>query len=125
MDRPAGRFPRVVRRARPERALVGDDPRIPADLLRALGMAEMFRLHTDEGALMLVYVRVTEEQFLELLVVGLSYKQIADRLAVSIDSTRKHLQSIYRKLHINSRSEATFHWLSRRRAGASSNYIKM
>jgi len=71
------------------------------------------------------HLSAREEQFLELLVVGLSYKQIADRLAVSIDSTRKHLQSIYRKLHINSRSEATFHWLSRRRSGASSNYIKM
>ena len=31
----------------------------------ALGLAEMFRLHTDEGALMLVYVRLTDEQYLE------------------------------------------------------------
>jgi lactoylglutathione lyase len=30
-----------------------------------LGFAEMFRLHTDDGGLMLVYVRVTDQQFLE------------------------------------------------------------
>ena len=30
-----------------------------------LGFREMFRLHHDDGSLMLVYVRVTEDQFLE------------------------------------------------------------
>lgn len=30
-----------------------------------LGCAELFRLHTDDGALMLVYVRVTDDQYLE------------------------------------------------------------
>ena len=53
VHRPARRFPRVVRRARPERALVGDGPRIPADLLGALGVAQQVRVvallpHEDE-----------------------------------------------------------------------------
>ena len=32
---------------------------------QTLGFAEMFRLHQDNGDLMLVYVRVTDEQYLE------------------------------------------------------------
>ena len=31
-----------------------------------LGFTEMFRLHQDDGALMLVYLRITDDQYLEL-----------------------------------------------------------
>jgi lactoylglutathione lyase len=31
-----------------------------------LGLAEMFRLNQDDGSLMLVYLRVTDEQFIEI-----------------------------------------------------------
>ena len=44
VHRPPGRLPRVVRRARPERRLVRDDPRVPADLLRALRVPEEVRV---------------------------------------------------------------------------------
>src|SRR4029079_13123560 len=40
----AGRLPRVVRGARPEAVLVRDDPRVAADLLRALGVPEQVRV---------------------------------------------------------------------------------
>jgi DNA-binding NarL/FixJ family response regulator len=36
---------------------------------------------------------------------GLSYKLIADRLNISIDTVRKHIKNVYRKLHINSKSQ--------------------
>ena len=36
---------------------------------------------------------------------GLSYKLIADRLHVSIDTVRTHIRQIYRKLHVNSKAE--------------------
>lgn len=36
---------------------------------------------------------------------GLSYKLIAARLHVSIDTVRSHIRQVYRKLHVNSRAE--------------------
>lgn len=36
---------------------------------------------------------------------GLSYKLIADRLNVSIDTVRTHIRQIYRKLQVNSKAE--------------------
>lgn len=36
---------------------------------------------------------------------GLSYKLVADKLQISIDTVRKHIKNIYKKLHINSKSQ--------------------
>jgi DNA-binding CsgD family transcriptional regulator len=46
------------------------------------------------------------------LSVGLSYKMIADRIGISIDGVRFHLQKIYRKLEINSKGELMSLFLS-------------
>ena len=43
---------------------------------------------------------------------GLSYKMIADRIGISIDGVRFHLQKIYRKLEINSKGELMALFLS-------------
>jgi DNA-binding NarL/FixJ family response regulator len=47
-----------------------------------------------------------EKEILELLVKGNSYKMIADKSAVAIDTVKKHLQNIYHKLHVNCGTEA-------------------
>jgi DNA-binding NarL/FixJ family response regulator len=47
-----------------------------------------------------------EKEMLELLVKGNSYKMIADKSNVSIDTVKKHLQNIYHKLHVNCGTEA-------------------
>lgn len=47
-----------------------------------------------------------EEEILHLLSEGLLYKEIADRLAIKFDTVGTHLKSIYRKLHVRSRTEA-------------------
>lgn len=39
------------------------------------------------------------------LVDGLSYKMIADRFDISIDTVRAHIRNIYKKLHVNSKAE--------------------
>jgi DNA-binding NarL/FixJ family response regulator len=42
----------------------------------------------------------------ELIIEGLLYKEIADKLSLSIDSVKKHAQNIYSKLDVRTRSEA-------------------
>lgn len=46
-----------------------------------------------------------ENEVVQGLVDGLSYKMIADRLDISIDTVRSYIKSIYKKLYVNSRSE--------------------
>jgi DNA-binding NarL/FixJ family response regulator len=47
-----------------------------------------------------------ENEVLELLVKGMSYKQIANHSFVSIDTVRSHIKNIYIKLQVNSATEA-------------------
>lgn len=47
-----------------------------------------------------------EQQVLQLLVNGYSYKMIAGEMFISIDTVRSHIKKIYEKLHVNSKSEA-------------------
>ena len=52
-----------------------------------------------------------EKQVLACLVEGWLYKEIAHRLGISLDTTRKHLCNIYRKLQVSSRTEAVVKYL--------------
>lgn len=47
-----------------------------------------------------------EREVLELVVHGLSNKEIAERLGVTVAAVRWHLKHIYHKLHVHSRTEA-------------------
>ena len=47
-----------------------------------------------------------ERQVLELVMHGLGNKAIADRLGVTVAAVKWHLQHIYEKLHVHSRTEA-------------------
>jgi DNA-binding NarL/FixJ family response regulator len=46
-----------------------------------------------------------EQDIVNGLVDGLSYKLIADRLDISIDTVRAHIRNIYKKLHVNSKAQ--------------------
>jgi DNA-binding NarL/FixJ family response regulator len=48
----------------------------------------------------------TEHEVLELLAQGLLYKEIADKKDITIDTVKKHVGNIYRKLHVNNKVEA-------------------
>jgi DNA-binding NarL/FixJ family response regulator len=47
-----------------------------------------------------------ENEILSCLVKGMSYKLIADRCFISIDTVRGHIRNIYEKLHVHSKTEA-------------------
>ncbi|MDI6767493.1 MAG: response regulator transcription factor [Bacteroidota bacterium] len=47
-----------------------------------------------------------EEEILSYLSGGHHYQEIADALFISYDTVRTHIQHIYKKLHVHSRSEA-------------------
>jgi len=47
-----------------------------------------------------------EKEILELLSQGLLYKEIADQKCISIDTVKKHVGNIYRKLHVSNKVEA-------------------
>jgi DNA-binding NarL/FixJ family response regulator len=54
-----------------------------------------------------------EEQVLMHLAKGYAYKEIADRLNISFETVRTYVRSIYEKLHVHSRTEATLKYLGR------------
>ena len=54
-----------------------------------------------------------EREVLEQLARGRLYKEIAETLQVSIDTVRKHLQSIYQKLHVHTRTEAVIKYFQK------------
>ena len=47
-----------------------------------------------------------ERQVLDQLANGYRYKEIADRLQMSIDTVRTHVRNLYDKLHVSSRTDA-------------------
>jgi two-component system, NarL family, response regulator LiaR len=49
---------------------------------------------------------ISEKKVLDCLVKGMSYKLIADECKISFSTVNFHLKNIYRKLHVNSATEA-------------------
>ena len=47
-----------------------------------------------------------EADILKRLVMGDSYKMVADACYISIGTVRSHINSLYKKMHVNSKSEA-------------------
>lgn len=52
-----------------------------------------------------------EQEILSLLASGYMYKEIADRLTVSIDTVKTHIRHIYDKLQVRTRTEAVVKYL--------------
>lgn len=54
-----------------------------------------------------------EEEVLALLAKGHAYKEIAGLMNISFETVRTHVRTIYDKLHVHSRTEATLKYLGR------------
>lgn len=54
-----------------------------------------------------------EMEVLEQLALGNRYKEISDKLGISLDGIRFHIRGVYNKLHVHSRTEAVLKYLGR------------
>jgi len=54
-----------------------------------------------------------EREVLEQLALGNRYKEISDKLGISLDGIRFHIRGVYNKLHVHSRTEAVLKFLKR------------
>lgn len=55
-----------------------------------------------------------EQMVLECFAKGLTYKQTADRLSISVDTIRTYVRRVYEKLHVQSRTEAVAKYMRHR-----------
>jgi DNA-binding NarL/FixJ family response regulator len=83
-------------------------PGIAHKILQMVQKNTVTLLQKDSGAKPKTFFDLTEreKEILQLLVTGLSYKEIGDRLNISSNTAKKHVINIYQKLHVNSRAQA-------------------
>jgi DNA-binding NarL/FixJ family response regulator len=70
-----------------------------------------FFLKPDTGTEPLPRLTRAEREFLDQLANGYAYKEIADRMNISIDTVRSYVRTVYEKLHVHSRTEAVVKYL--------------
>ena len=73
-------------------------------------VVQFFSTPTD-GASSLSELTPGEREFLSQLANGYAYKEIADRMKISIDTVRSYVRTVYEKLHVHSRTEAVVKYL--------------
>ncbi|NND07053.1 MAG: response regulator transcription factor [Saprospiraceae bacterium] len=66
----------------------------------------MASFHKDKNDVRFESLTNRQNEILNALVEGLSYKMIADRMGISTHTTCDHIKAIYRKLQVNSKGEA-------------------
>ena len=64
-----------------------------------------------EGDASVLRLTTGEKDFLDQLAKGYAYKEIADRMNISIDTVRSYVRTVYEKLHVHSRTEAVVKYL--------------
>ncbi len=67
---------------------------------------EAFKTRAEQKDSESEILSLREQEVLGLLVQGLNYKQIAEKIFISPETVRNHIRNIYEKLHVHSRSEA-------------------
>ena len=70
-----------------------------------------FFSRSSEGASPVSRLTPGEKDFLDQLANGYAYKEIADRMKISIDTVRSYVRTVYEKLHVHSRTEAVVKYL--------------
>jgi len=89
---------------------------VPMSSQIARRMIESFRKKSkskDES----LNLSTREEQILQLVSQGHSNKLIADKLGMSFETVCTHLKRVFKKLHVNSRTEAAMRYISTKMSG--------
>jgi len=76
------------------------------DMIRDGAIGEGARTLRTQDPSSRVDLTERERDVLRCLVAGLSYKQVAAELGISIDTVRAHIRSVYRKLQVHNVAEA-------------------
>lgn len=81
----------------------GGAPMTPAIALKVM---HMFRVNLSSTSGNAFNLSAREKEILKCLVEGMSYKMVADKCFISIETVRGHIKNIYEKLQVHSKSEA-------------------
>jgi DNA-binding NarL/FixJ family response regulator len=93
-----------------EETVTGGMPMTPLVARKAIEMFKQYAPKPQESS------RLTEreKEILKLLVDGLNYNMIGEKLFISLDTVRNHIRHIYEKLRVHSKSEAVAKALKQR-----------
>jgi len=111
----AGACGYLLKRAKPERILAaireaseGGVPMTPEIARKVIG-----QFSVGQAAMEAEKLSARESEVLELVMQGLGNKEIADRLGITVAAIKWHLQHVYEKLHVHSRTEAALKFKNR------------
>ena len=88
-----------------EAILEAADGGMPMTPVVARQVADMFRRSVPAPGEKIALTK-REQEVLALLVDGLNYGMIGEKLFISLDTVRNHIRHIYEKLHVHSKSAA-------------------
>lgn len=90
----------------------GGAPMTPAIALKVM---HLFRANLSQASSENVFnISAREKEILKCLVEGMSYKMVADKCFISIETVRGHIKNIYEKLQVHSKGEAIVKAIRRR-----------
>jgi DNA-binding NarL/FixJ family response regulator len=84
----------------------GGVPMSPRIARKALAMLRVATIEKPQAPKEETNLTDRELEILELIVKGLNYQEIADKLIISPNTVRKHIQNIYQKLHVTTKLAA-------------------
>ena len=84
----------------------GGSPMSPSIARKVLGKLQQLPQHVRPEEAPDYRLTPREKEVLACIVIGLSYKMIADQLNISYETVRSHVKKIYEKLHVASLTEA-------------------
>ncbi len=85
----------------------GGSPMSSSIARQVVGFFHQAERHTDPAA----DLTPREREILAQLVDGFRYREIGERLGISLDTVRTHIRHIYEKMQVRSRTEATSRYL--------------
>ena len=115
----AGACGYLLKRAQPEKVIAaiqeaheGGVPMTPEIARKVIGQFRQQATTTEQ----VESLSDREREVLEMVMHGLGNKAIADRMGVTVAAVKWHLQHIYEKLHVHSRTEAALKFQNRKSA---------